>query len=131
MSLAVGVRIVGIDELTAQLEALGPRAMQVLAAALYQESEAIMTEAKEQVPVETGTLKNSGYVEPPVVDADGVSVTMGFGGAAEAYALIQHEDLSLNHPRGGNAKFLERPFLARSPQVLENVRAALGRALGV
>lgn len=32
---------------------------------------------------------------------------VGFGGAAGAYAVKQHEDLSLNHPGGGQAKFLE------------------------
>lgn len=36
-----------------------------------------------------------------------VSVTVGY---TTNYALIVHEDLSMNHPNGGNAKYLENPF---------------------
>lgn len=63
----------------------------------------IMTEAKQRTPVDMGILRASGYVE---ARQDGM-VELGFGGAAGAYAVKQHEDLSLNHPGGGQAKFLE------------------------
>jgi len=32
------------------------------------------------------------------------------------YTIRQHEDLTLNHPGGGNAKFMERPFWKQYPQ---------------
>jgi len=41
----------------------------------------------------------------------GVSVTLGYGGAAAAYARRQHEDLTFAHKEGQEAKFLERPLL--------------------
>lgn len=36
-----------------------------------------------------------------------LKVKVGYGNLP--YALKQHEDLSLNHPNGGEAKFLEKP----------------------
>lgn len=116
--------VTGVGGLTASLKALGENAKPKLAAALTQEAEAIMTAAKQQTPVDTGVLRDSGHVELPVIDADGVTVTMGFGGAAEAYALVQHEDLTLHH-RVGKAKYLEQPFLERVNGLPERVSAAV------
>lgn len=38
----------------------------------------------------------------------------------QVYAHYQHEHLEFHHPRGGIAKFLERPFLARYHDYLED-----------
>jgi hypothetical protein len=59
-----------------------------------------------------GTLKASAYIEGPLVGGSEVSAEIGFGGEAEAYALVQHERLDYAHPRGGQAKFLEQPLVA-------------------
>lgn len=112
MATIVSTHVVGLEAVQKSLLKIGADAQQAIAAGLYQEAELVMTEAKKQVPVDTGTLKNSGHVQRPVISGDEISVTLGFGGAASDYALIQHEDLSLKHPHGGNAKYLERPFLA-------------------
>jgi hypothetical protein len=42
------------------------------------------------------------------------------------YALIQHEDLTFNHPGGGGPKYLEIPFLAAVPTVIPRIAAAIG-----
>ena len=101
-----------------------------VARALYAEAEGIMADSKEHyVPVDFGVLRDSGTVEEPVIEptAEGtvISVTMGYGGAAAAYALAVHE-----HPSGfdppswqvamatghgvhftvGGPKYLELPF---------------------
>ena len=47
------------------------------------------------------------------IEGSEVSVTLGYGGAAQDYAVVQHEDESLNHPNGGEAKYLEKPLLRR------------------
>ena len=87
-----------------------------IAADLFQEGERIMAASKKQVPVDTGALKSSGIVEPPVVLADSVSVTLGYGGPAVPYALKVHEVLQARHTVG-NALYLERPFLEELPAV--------------
>jgi hypothetical protein len=85
----------------------------VLLQTLVSEAETIMTASKEQyVPVDTGALRASGFVEPPIPTAMGASITLGFGGPSAPYAVIVHEDLTKRH-RVGQAKYLEIPFRAR------------------
>jgi len=45
-----------------------------------------------------------------------------------AWALVQHEDATLRHPNGGQAKFLEQPFLEMVGQVPHLLVEALDRA---
>jgi hypothetical protein len=93
-----------------------------LAAALFEEGEEIMARSKSEfVPVETGVLRASGYVEAPVIEGEDISVTLGFGGAASAYALKQHEDTTLHHPNGGQAKYLEQPLLEAAATLAEHL----------
>lgn len=77
-----------------------------VASALYVEGQIEMTESKRRCPVDTGTLRASGFVAEPMRSGKNISVTLSYGGAAETYAIIVHEDLEANH-RVGQAKFLE------------------------
>ena len=98
----------------------GARAKAALGKQLYLEGEGIITQAKQLAPVDTGTLRSSGYVAPPVSTPDKVSVELGFGGPTakrnpksgalvDSYAIYVHEDLEAHHTVG-MAKFLEIPF---------------------
>lgn len=90
---------------------------------IKQEAELIMTDSKEQCPVDTGALRSSGYVDGDVtVTGSNVSIKLGYGGVATqvnsktgepttSYALQVHENLESHHPVG-KAKFLEDPFNA-------------------
>jgi hypothetical protein len=110
--MSLTLTITGTEALSAALMQTGPRFQQAAASGLFVEAEAIMADSKEHyVPVDTGTLKNSGHVQLPEIDGTTVTVQMGYGGAAEAYAVVQHERLEFNHPVGG-PKYLERPLLA-------------------
>ena len=93
----------GIRRMTAEIRAKA-------SAALYEVGNEVMAESKRLVPVDTGVLKGSGYVDEPRTDRGSVSVEIGYGGPADQYAVYQHENLSLNHPGGGQAKFLEQPL---------------------
>jgi len=80
---------------------------------MYEEANLIMTAAKTDfVPVDTGALRASGFVTPPVITGQGVEVTLGFGGPSAPYAVVVHEDLTKRHPVG-QAKYLELPLKAR------------------
>lgn len=104
-------------------------------AALYQGGNIIMTEAKERAPVDLGTLRNSGYVTLPETRGGNTFVEVGFGGAAKAYAVRQHEDTSYSHtdPKTGNsvgeAKYLENAINATEKQVQERIRKIAQRGL--
>ncbi len=76
----------------------------------------VMQESAQQVPVDTGTLLNSGFV---LIEGDG-SVSFGYGGPndqlnpktgkmASEYGAAVHEMLSYQHDTG-KAKFFEDPL---------------------
>ena len=69
--------------------------------------EEILSEAQTLCPVDTGTLRRSGSVRASSADN---TVKISFN---TPYALRQHEEMSYNHPKGGQAKYLEQPFNSR------------------
>lgn len=71
-----------------------------LAAFLRREHERVMTDAKRRTPVKHGTLRNSGTVLPTEVHGDQIVSRGGFGGAAKAYARVQHDNLWWNKKTG-------------------------------
>ena len=79
---------------------------------LLEEAPRIEETAKIRTPEKTGKLKESVKVR---VSRD--KRRLGLYAQASAfnrgydYALIQHENLSYNHPNGGQAKFLESAFV--------------------
>lgn len=108
--MKVNFKVQGLASILSGLRTEPARVNTAMAGALYKEANKIMTRSKELVPVDTGALKNSGYVELPKVEGNTVTVEMGYGGPAAPYALRQHEDLALNHPNGGQALYLAQPF---------------------
>jgi len=87
-------------------------AIQSVAKAFYREGEELIAEAKEEVPVDTGALRASGFVEAPEIQGNTVTVRCGFGGPATEYAFWVHERLDVYHPVG-KAKYLEDVFNRR------------------
>lgn len=121
------VTILGSDVLTGIFRQVGTGIfMRGVGQAVFEEGNRIMNESKRMVPLEDGPLRASGTVEPPVISGTHFSVTLGYGGAASAYALIQHENMSFRHPgrdskRGGQtgrgAKYLEIPVQQAAPGI--------------
>ena len=79
---------------------------------LLEEAPRIEETAKIRTPEKTGKLKESVKVRVsrdkrrPGLYAQASATNRGYN-----YALIQHENLSYNHPNGGQAKFLESAFI--------------------
>jgi hypothetical protein len=91
----------------------------------YGMAEEIMTDAKQNyVPVDDGILRASGHVKAPQYVGDDVHIILAFGGAAEDYAVIQHEALNYQHTVG-EAKYLEKPWLAKRDSISGRVAAAI------
>jgi hypothetical protein len=98
---------------------------------IKEEAEATMTTSKESfVPVDDGILRGSGYVEDPQIDGDTVSVKIGFGGPAAAYAAVQHENLAFHHDVG-EAKYLERPLMERVHGMAERLAARIAEVAAI
>jgi hypothetical protein len=93
--------------------------------AVNEEAQIMMRNSKRLVPVDTTALKQSGTIFPPIAQGTLITVEMGYGGSASAYAMRQHEDLSLKHKAGKQAKYLENPVRDR----IKNFEAELIRRL--
>lgn len=79
---------------------------------LKKAADEIKGKSQAMCPVKSGTLRGSAYV-----DEIPNGYEIGYGGAAESYALEQHENLQYHH-NVGQAKFLELAFI----DVTENMR---------
>jgi len=117
-----------------------PNVRRALGQAMFGFATKILNESKKIVPVDTGTLRNSGKVEGPKVDSDSVEVEITYGGAASKYAGVIHEDMSLDHsptkdtkitkkPRRGQAKYLEIPVKAQEDNFSRDVAVRFARAM--
>ena len=117
--------------------------------ALRTGAEAILMEAIDETPIDTGTLRRSGTVtvgalpdgaqvyEAAESGSDMKDAFPGLEGKEKAvyisfstpYARRQHEELDYNHPRGGKAKYLEDPFNRNKKKVLQYAEKQVKKAL--
>lgn len=131
--MSTRITMVGADALRNFLARGGKVGVEVLSTVLANESLLAFRNSQRRTPHSTGVLRGSGVVKPPSIQGTHVEVTMGYGGAASAYALKQHEDLSLNHPDptnpnsdpAGQAKYLEVPVRNQVQGLSRRLRAEL------
>jgi len=124
--------------------------------ALRTGAEAILTEAIDEAPVDTGTLRRSGTVTVGGLPPDSEAIYQASkrkkeGGQRKShkkaflepvgtenavyisfntpYARRQHEELDYDHPRGGKAKYLEDPFNRNKDKVLKRAANQVKKAL--
>ena len=117
--------------------------------ALRTGAEAILTEAIDETPFESGTLRRSGTVtvgglpdgaQVYAAAESGTEMKDAFPGVAgkekavyisfnTPYARRQHEELGYNHPLGGKAKYLETPFNANKKKVIKYAERKIKEAL--
>jgi hypothetical protein len=146
----ITLRIEGLEEAAKDVPDAAAKLGAEIGKALFQFAEEVMGESKLRVPVLTGTLMNTGHVEPPALEGEILSVTMGYGGPAASYALYVHEALEGAVPpnpnwswfkkvaRGGQIdwtrpgsgpKYLEMPLKEKQDQLPDRIRDAVMRAL--
>jgi hypothetical protein len=117
--------------------------------ALRTGAEAILTEAIDETPIDTGTLRRSGTVTVgKLPDSARIYEAAEAGNEMKdafpekigkektvyisfntPYARRQHEELGYNHPRGGKAKYLEDPFNRNKKKVLKYADKQIRKAL--
>lgn len=86
----------------------------------------LLQEANKTVPLEDGTLKNSGQVE---LDTDG-DTTTGYVSYNTPYARYQHETMGLTHKGQGRAKWLELTAIEKADKIAQILANSVGQALG-
>lgn len=113
----------GLNDVKKELRNASKRWQNGVATGLYMAGGNIMTRSKRLVPVDLGALKNSGYVTLPVMSSHQITIEMGYGGPASDYAIRQHEDLTLNHPEGGQARYLSQAADEHEPTLLKTIQS--------
>lgn len=90
---------------------------------LWAAGEHVLGVSNTQVPFEEGDLAASGAVSQDASGATAISYDT-------PYAVRQHEDLSMQHDAGRNAKFLENALNSESAIVQGIISTALRGTLG-
>ena len=154
-----GVSFSGIEQLTRQLARDGEVWKRVQKAAvdgMVENTEDLLGRSMRDAPVDEGTLRASGsaevYANSRAVARRGfrevagqpgspemVSRSVQEGGLGDAvvgevgfntpYALVQHERLDFNHPKGGKAKYLEDNLTQQADRYQDNLSDHLREAL--
>lgn len=120
-------RVIPTDasEVFRNLARLPEVAQQAAIRALEDAAEATLTRSNEMVPLDEATLERSGRVS-----SDGKG-TVAISYDTE-YAVVQHEDESLNHPNGREAGFLRKSVDERretnARYVADQTSTAIGQA---
>lgn len=115
--MKIGLKLEGLAEVKKGLKALSKKYPFATGHAIYAEGYEIQREATHRAPVEFAVLRNSVYTTVP--RPSDIVTEVGFG---TEYAVAQHEGLRFNHPRGGEAKYLENAINARSSGMLKRLR---------
>lgn len=121
--MKIDFSIKGEKELQGNIQHTGLQILLGAKKSLFDEATEIIEESKLEVPVDTGALQGSAYVEY----TDDNSVEFGYGRSdavgssgvtPQNYMVAVHERLDVYHPNG-KAKFLEDP-VNRHKQSMEN-----------
>jgi hypothetical protein len=92
--------------------------------ALDEYAHKVFDASQNLVPVQTGNLRQSGEIvssDETRLDLNTNTPAVEIAYTAD-YALTIHEDLTLNHPNGGQAKYLEQPMMEFRGRLLENIQ---------
>lgn len=87
--------------------------------------EDLLGKSQRLAPVEEGTLRASGELEVEVVAGE-ITATVSFN---TVYAARQHEEMDWQHPKGGQAKYLEQPLREDGPRYERIIGLAMEAAL--
>jgi hypothetical protein len=104
-------------------ESAATRMIKGAARGLHILGEHVLLISNDRVPLDEATLQRSGEVH---VDEETLEASITYD---TEYAVRQHEDLTLNHPNGRRAKFLESAWRENAhlaPEIIGNqIRRAL------
>lgn len=115
-----------VSELVAGLHAAQEAAHSAGEAGLLAAAHVVLEQARQITPIEGHGLENSGRA---AMVGDNVAA-VGFGsGDSAPYAILQHENLSLNHDAGHTGHYLSGPLIANAKRVGDTVAEAIRRVL--
>lgn len=93
-------------------------------AAVQEAAEHLLEESNRTVPIEESTLLKSGEAS-----SEGLTAQVSYGGAASAYAVVQHERTKFRHDAGRRSKWLQLTFQERASQVQQWLAMSIRRRI--
>ena len=129
MANAAGITPASIGAFRTRLQQLRQQRDQGARKGLLRAATHVRDVSNTQVPFEEGDLARDGAAS---VADDGLKAAVSYGRDPEvkAYAERQHEDMTLRHDAGRNAKFLENALNSERDAVLQMVRDETASAMG-
>lgn len=118
--------LVGVDSVLAKLGAALSSAGDLTKEGMQDVANDIWQRAADKAPVKTGALRGSGAIGV-VQNGDEITAEISFN---EKYAAVQHERVDFHHPKGGEAKYLEKAAMEKADQVRAKVAGALEGLFG-
>lgn len=101
----------------------------------------VAEKSQEKAPVDTGDLRGSVYVEIDnkriaegdqsgdhiitLTDELPENGTVGIVGFGSVYAANQHEHVEYDHPKGGEAKYLEKVLISEQNRILNLIAGGI------
>lgn len=83
-----------------------------------------------RTPIDTGALRRSITQSKTFSNLRG-EIQPGKSGKPRDYAVIQHENMGFKHPRGGEAKYLEKGVNAAVPKIDKLFQEGLKKTLNI
>lgn len=87
----------------------------------------LRSKSVNRAPIDTGKLRKSCVVDE--AEIGNLSIKVGYSPDVDHYAMVQHERLDFNHPRGGEAKFLENPLNENRERYTEYIGKKIKEAI--
>lgn len=82
--------------------------------------------AQRLAPIDTGDLRASAQWAVTHLPGGGIAGGVAF---PLPYAAAQHEGVGFEHPRGGEAKFLERPLKENADRYAKHIADSIEKAI--
>jgi len=113
------------DELREKIERLSEVFPDGVKQALWERASVIMNESKEQVPVDTGYLRSTGYVGEPFDEGTRIAIELGY---YANYAAPVHD---IDRPHYvGKSHFLSDPMEYLGPGLAQEIVERIEEMLG-
>ena len=130
-SVSLDVQVSGGPDLESAIMNAFSKFTPELEGVLFEEGSEIMEKSKQIVPHDQGVLEASGGFYGSVVREGDVAVRFGYGGAASAYAVVQHETppTIFSHDEGRSWKYLQFPLFEAIPTMPARLASRLSGRL--
>lgn len=114
----MGMSVRGIRELENKLNRIVATLPAVNMQSLLENAQDLKGRSQALAPVDSGDLRGSCDVDP-IGEGTTQGVRLGYG---LIYSHYQHEGVNFNHPKGGQAKYLEEPFKEQVGYYIKNIK---------